>query len=78
MYQFAMIIFILRGTTPLTRVSGTTIHSIVSFSSLFDRPSYPGALFIFMLFQRRIQDFHLGGGGGAKDYVPAHTLRAQN
>ena len=30
--------------------------------------------------QGRIQDFHLGagGGGGAKDYVPACTLRALN
>ena len=28
--------------------------------------------------QGRIQDFHLGGGGGAKDSVPARTLRARN
>ena len=29
-------------------------------------------------FQGRIQDFHLGGGGGAKGYVPARTLRARH
>ena len=28
--------------------------------------------------QGRIQDFHLGGGGGAKDYVRAHTSWARN
>ena len=28
--------------------------------------------------QGRIQDFHLGGGGGAKDYMRERTLRAQN
>ena len=28
--------------------------------------------------QERIQDFHLEGGGGAKDYVNAGTLQARN
>ena len=31
-----------------------------------------------MHFQGRIQDFHRGGGGGAKDYLCAHTWRAQS
>ena len=31
------------------------------------------------LWQGRIQDFHLGGGGeGAKDYMRNRTLRARN
>ena len=30
------------------------------------------------VYQGRIQDFHLGGGGGgAKDFVSARTLRVQ-
>ena len=33
-----------------------------------------------MRLQRRIQDFHMGGGGGgdAKDYMRKRTLRARN
>ena len=32
-----------------------------------------GSAIGYALLQGRIQDFH-GGGGGAKDYVPARTL----
>ena len=46
--------------------------AVIAFSMLSGRPVYSDPL-KFMHGQGRIQDFHLGGGGGcAKGYVPIH------
>ena len=42
--------------------------TVSAFSSFSWKIAWRGS------YQGRIQDFHLGGGGGAKDYVPIRTI----